>query len=120
MSRVLLSLSFASLILTHAGAEQISATDAKLHIGQDETVCGEVASLHFAAHSRGEPTFIDIDSAYPHQVFTILIWGEDRTKFGDIQARYSAAHLCVTGTISEYRGAAEMVIHEPSRIVLTK
>jgi hypothetical protein len=56
-----------------------------------------VANLHFAAHSRGEPTFLDIDVPYPHQVFTVLIWGEDRAKFGNIETRYSAARICSHG-----------------------
>jgi hypothetical protein len=33
--------------------------------------------------SRGKPTFIDLDKPYPSQDFTIVIWDDDRAKFGD-------------------------------------
>jgi len=33
------------------------------------TVCGEVASTHYAVRSRGNPTFINLDKAYPNQIF---------------------------------------------------
>ena len=60
----------------------ISATDAKNHVGEKATVCGRVASARYAMKSSGSPTFIDLDRAYPPQIFTIVIWGGDRRKFG--------------------------------------
>jgi hypothetical protein len=41
------------------------------------TVCGKVVSTHYAKSSKGEPTFLNLDEAYPNEVFTILIWGPD-------------------------------------------
>ena len=64
------------------GQQSVTAADAKSHIGQQTTVCGNVAGVHYASRSRGEPTFINLDKPYPNQVFTILIWGSDRPKFG--------------------------------------
>jgi hypothetical protein len=112
----LLLCGFYGLTIVPIGAQQLSATDAKLHTGEVATVCGQVASVHFAAHSRGEPTFLDLDAAYPNQVFTVLVWGEDRAKFGNIDAKYSNVHLCVHGPITQYRGSPEMVVHDPSSI----
>jgi hypothetical protein len=112
----LLLCGFYGLTLASSGAQQLSAADAKQHTGEVATVCGQVASIHFAAHSRGEPTFLDLDAAYPNQVFTVLVWGEDRAKFGNIDAQYSKAHVCVHGTITQYRGGPEMVVHDPSSI----
>jgi hypothetical protein len=63
----------------HAQAS-ISATEAKSHVGERATVCGEVASTHYAARSRGNPTFINLDKPYPNEMFTVLIWGSDRPK----------------------------------------
>ncbi len=50
------------------------------------------------------PTFINLDRAYPNQLFTALIWGSDRPKFGDPEVTYSGRRICVTGTIGAYRG----------------
>jgi DNA/RNA endonuclease YhcR with UshA esterase domain len=94
----------------------ISATEAKNHVGEDTTVCGTVASAHYAATSRGKPTFINLDAPYPNQIFTILIWGTDRTKFGHPEQTYSGKRVCVTGTITLYRGIPETEASEPSQI----
>jgi hypothetical protein len=42
----------------------------------------KVVSTHYASSSKGQPTFLNLDELYPKEVFTILIWGSDRTKFG--------------------------------------
>jgi len=57
----------------------ISAEQAREHVGQKMTVCGNVASTHYASTSRGNPTFINLDKPYPNQVFTVLIWGSEST-----------------------------------------
>jgi len=103
--------------LGHA-QNSISAAAAKDHVGEKATVCGEVASTHYAARSRGSPTFINLDKAYPNQIFTVVIWGSDRPKFGDPEETYRGKHVCVTGEISVYRGVPEVIAHEPSQITI--
>jgi hypothetical protein len=94
----------------------ISAAEAKNHIGGRGTVCGLVASTHYAARSRGNPTFINLDKPYPGEIFTLLIWGSDRPKFGDPEEMYRNKHICVTGKITDYKGVPEIVAYEPSQI----
>ena len=94
----------------------ISAADAKNHVGERATVCGEVASTHYAARSRGNPTFINLDKPYPNQIFAVLIWGTNRPKFGDPEEAYRGKHICVTGKISDYKGAPEIIAYELSQI----
>ncbi|MGA8489682.1 MAG: hypothetical protein WB711_04620 [Terriglobales bacterium] len=101
--------------LGHA-QNSISAAEAKNHVGTKGTVCGEVASTHYAARSRGNPTFINLDKPYPNQIFTVLIWGSDRPKFGDPEEEYRSKRICVTGKISDYKGVPEIVAYEPSQI----
>ena len=96
----------------------ISAAEAKNHVGEKTTVCGEVASTHYAARSRGNPTFINLDKPYPNQIFTVLIWGSDRPKFGDPEEAYRSKHICVTGKITDYKGVPEIIAYEPSQIKL--
>lgn len=62
--------------------KRIAAAEAKDHIGDRATVCGKVASSHYAKSSKGEPTFLNLDEPYSKEIFTILIWGSDRKKFG--------------------------------------
>ena len=92
-----------------AQAQTISASQASQHIGQHETVCGQVAGEHTATSSRGTPTFINLDKPYPNQVFTILIWGDNRAEIGHLP---DSGRVCVTGTITDYRGRPEIVLRD--------
>lgn len=94
----------------------ISASEAKNHVGESATVCGKVASAHYAMTSRGKPTFLNLDRAYPSQIFTVMIWGSDRPKFGAPEVTFNGRTICVTGEITLYRGSPETVAHEPSQI----
>jgi DNA/RNA endonuclease YhcR with UshA esterase domain len=96
--------------------KSLSTAEAREHIGEKATVCGDVVSTHYAARSRGNPTFINLDKPYPNQVFTVLIWGSDRLKFGDPEEAYRSKRICVTGKISDYKGSPEVVAYEPSQI----
>jgi hypothetical protein len=99
----------ALLLLTSVGqAQTLTAAQAKAHEGQAATVCGTVASEHTAMRSRGEPTFINLDAAYPAEIFTILIWGDDRRDVGVFPSMGS--RICATGLIRDYRGVPEMVV----------
>jgi DNA/RNA endonuclease YhcR with UshA esterase domain len=94
----------------------ISAAEAKDHVGEKATMCGEVISTHYAARSRGNPTFLNIDKSSPNQIVTVVIWGRDLPKFGDPEAIYRGKQVCVTGKISLYRQVPELVANEPSQI----
>lgn len=102
-------LSSCAAVSASASAQTISAKEAAAHIGQKQTVCGDIAGEHTASGSHSTPTFINLDQAYPHQIFTILIWGEDKQSVGQFPA---SGRVCATGTITEYRGSPEIVIHE--------
>jgi hypothetical protein len=98
----------------------LTAAEAKDHIGEQNTVCGKVASTRYAATTRGKPTFLNLDKPYPSQVFTILIWGENREKVGTPEEKYRDKQICVTGKITEYRGAPEIVVSDPQSIEVQK
>lgn len=93
--------------------KQITPADAKQHEGELATVCGYVASVHTASRSRGEPTFINLDRPYPNQVFTALVWGDDR---GRVAIPRNGERVCVTGTVADYRGVPEIVVHDSAHI----
>jgi micrococcal nuclease len=94
----------------------ISARDAKDHVGENATVCGTVASAKWASGSRGSPTFLNLDEPYPNQIFTVVIWGSDRSKFGQPEKTYEGKRICVTGLIKSYRGQPEIAASNPSQI----
>src|SRR5258708_25467855 len=65
-----------------AYAAPLNPEDAASHVGENTTVCGLVASATYAAQAMAAPTFLDLGSPYPNQVFSAVILGRDRTKFG--------------------------------------
>jgi hypothetical protein len=95
---------------------RITAGEGKAHIGERATVCGNTAGVHYAMTSRGQPTFINLDKPYPGQIFTIVIWGSDRPKFGDPEQKYAHKGICVTGPITVYRGVPEIIAFDPAAI----
>jgi len=109
--RLLITTCFLFLLLSFSTAAQtnkITATEAKDHLGETRTVCGKVVSTHYAVKSKGEPTFLKLDEPYPKEIFTILIWGSDRAKFGTPEAKYHEAKVCVTGKITSFRKKPEI------------
>ena len=113
-------LGLATSALLSAQAEHLTAAAAKSHIGERATVCGQVVSTHYAARTKGSPTFLNLDEPYPKQMFTILIWGSDRAKFGDPESKYGNKKVCVTGLIKDHKGVAEVVAEQPGQIEIQK
>jgi hypothetical protein len=99
-----------------AYASTLSTSEAAKHVGENATVCGVAASVHTATSSKGSPTFINLDKAYPNQVFTILIWGSDRGKFTPAPSSWEGKKVCATGVITMYRGSAEIVARDVGQI----
>jgi hypothetical protein len=112
----LLIILFGFLITAYAH-ETITPEDAAKFIGQQKTVCGTVASAHYAAIIKKQPTSFHLDKPYPNQVFTVLIWGSDRSKFEKPpETVYSGKEICVTGMIQSYQGRPEIIVKDPSQI----
>jgi len=115
--KMLVAATLGLLLALHGLAQNsISAAEAKNHVGEKATVCGEVVGTHYATKSRGSPTFINLDTPYPNQIFTVVIWGSDRPKFGNPEENYRSKHVCVSGVIESYRGVPEIVAREPGQI----
>jgi hypothetical protein len=120
MKRILLAIALATGLCATAQSSKITARQAKDHVGEAQTVCGKVVSTRYAPRSKGQPTFLNLDEPYPNEIFTILIWGEDRSKFGTPETDYRDKNVCITGKISSYQGTPEIVATEPSQIVAQK
>lgn len=96
--------------------KKLTASEAKEHYGENATVCGDVASTRYASSTKGQPTFLNLDKPYPNQIFTVVIWGENRSKFGKPEDDFKDKKICVTGKIAEFRGVPEIVVDDPKQI----
>lgn len=100
--------------------KKLTGTEAQEHIGEEATVCGDVVSARYASTSNGAPTFLNLDKPYPGQVFTVVIWGKDRHKFGKPEEDYQGKRICVNGKITAYAGKAEILASDPKQISLDR
>ena len=96
--------------------KKLTSAESKDHIGETATVCGNVVSTRYASSSKGQPTFLNLDKPYPSQVFTVVIWGSNRGKFGRPEVEYKEKRICVTGKITEYRGVPQVIADDPAQI----
>jgi micrococcal nuclease len=113
---LLIAVLFGLLSVTLA-QETITPEDAAKFIGQQKTVCGTVASAHYAAIIREQPTSLHLNKPYPNQIFTVLIWGSDRGKFEKPpEMLYYGKEICVIGMIQSYQGRPEIIVKEPGQI----
>jgi DNA/RNA endonuclease YhcR with UshA esterase domain len=106
---------FAGATLAQA-PKAIPSTEAAQHVGEMRTVCGYVASSRYLSTSRSRPTFLNLGRPYPNEDFTVVIWPEDRAKFGEPETKYFHKNICVTGEITLYRGSPEIIARSSPQI----
>lgn len=95
----------------------ITAEEADQHIGETNTVCGLVASARYLG--KGGPTYLNFDRPYPNQTLTVMISDADRAGFtSPPEMMFNGKTVCVTGVIIDYRKKPEIVVTDPSQIVL--
>jgi len=84
----------------------LTAGQASSFVGQWKTVCGIVVS---PTYLTGGPTFLNLDVPYPNQIFTILIWPEDRFRYPQPpEAMFAGRMTCAAGVISSYNGVPQI------------
>ena len=117
------ALFFVAIFLASVGAQApqtLTAAQARNHLGEPATVCGKVVTARYAASARGQPTFLNLDEPYPKQIFTVMIWREQRVRFGEPEVLFKDKTICVTGKITSYRGDPQIEISDPKQIVIKR
>jgi hypothetical protein len=115
--RLAVGIWLATFAAASAGLPRLLSYQAKNHLGDNATVCGLVVSTKYLESKSRSPTLLDLDHPYPHQPFTIVIWGADRAKFGKPEESYANKRVCVTGTITDFRGTPEIAAKDPAQII---
>jgi hypothetical protein len=97
-------------------AAEVIAQQAGSHVGETALYAGPWSRRITRFAPRGQPTFLNPDRPYPQQVFTILIWGTDRAKFGSPEVQHMSKRVCATGVIQSYKGKPEIVATDPGQL----
>ena len=76
---------------TGSCAGAVSWSSASRMIGKIATVKGPVRGTKYASSSSDSPTFLNLGRDYPSlSRFTVVIWGENRGRFGTPERTYAA------------------------------
>jgi hypothetical protein len=111
---VLLTALITSPMESHAASLNPEETSA--HVGETATVCGLVASATYLPQAPQAPTFLDLGKPYPNQIFSVIIFGSDRRKFGVPEASMLDKAVCVTGEIFLYQGRPKIILHDQRQL----
>jgi hypothetical protein len=101
-------------IESHAAA--LVPEEAAAHVGETATVCGLVVSTTYLPQVPQAPTFLDLGKPYPNQIFSAIIFGSDRPKFGTPETSMRDKPICVTGEIFLYQGKPKIILHDPKQL----
>jgi hypothetical protein len=79
------------------------------HVGDNMTICGPVKSVRTDA----DDTFVNVGEDYPDEGrFVIVVWD-----IGDSDlTSHEGDDVCVSGTISEYDGVAQIEVRDPDEL----
>lgn len=93
-----------------------TAEAAAEHVDEVARVCGTVESASWARQVGGRPTYLNLGRPYPDQLFTVVVWGEDRHRFGALERRWAGRRICVSGRIRLHEGTPRIVVRRPAQI----
>ena len=94
--------------------ETVSWQDAGQYIDQTITVEGNIVR----SYNSGKVAFLNFAQEYQN-TFTVAIFASDYGKFPESPDEYYLdQRIQVTGKVKEYQGAPEMVVEDPSQIVI--
>jgi hypothetical protein len=116
MAKSTAALAVFGFFVTPVSAADLQAADAAKHIGETATVCGVMASGKYDADLKSQPTFLDFEKPYPDQVFTAVIFGSDREKFGTPESSLRGKRICVTGKIQDRSGLPQIILNDPKQL----
>ncbi len=95
----------------------VSAFEAIEFEGKTVRVCDRVESADYLPDINGQPTFLNLGRAYPEQLFTAVIWGEDRGRWNfPPEEYYLTREICVTGRIGMHEGTPQIRVRSPDQI----
>jgi len=115
MKKIFLLTSLAFLGYFAKSQTLILAKDASAYIGKTVTVCDSV----YGTKSLEKLNLINLGGNYPKELLTVVINKEDLNKFSSEPASmYMGNKICVTGTVSEFKGKFQIVVTEPKQIIV--
>jgi len=115
MKKLFLLLSLSVTAFYAKSQTLVLAKDAAQYIGKNVTICDSV----YSAKALDKLTLINLGGAYPKELLTIVINKEDQVKFpSEPSSMFMGNKVCVTGTITEFKGKKQIIVTDPKQIVV--
>lgn len=93
----------------------VLAKDAAQYVGKNVTICDSV----YSTKALDKITLINLGGAYPKELLTVVINKDDQAKFpSEPSTMFMGNKICVTGTITEFKGKKQIVVTDPKQIVV--
>lgn len=97
---------------------RIPAKDAAKHLNQTVTIADRVYSTKLIENTN--MVLLDVGGEHPNQYLTVVIKGEDRSKFNSKpEEYYKGRDVTVTGKLIDYKGKPEIVVSSPDNLKVT-
>jgi DNA/RNA endonuclease YhcR with UshA esterase domain len=105
-----------SFSLTRA-QQSVKLEDIASHVGDSVTVTGKVYGIKYFESAKASPTLINIGAAFPNQLLTVVIYGEDRKRLElDPEKTFADADLSVTGKVELFKGKPQIVVTDKTQL----
>ena len=89
----------------------IKAEEVGKHVGDSVVVEARVFSTRYFESAKNTPTLLNIGAAFPNQLFTVVIYGEDRKNFSTAPEEYFKNQTVkIRGKVELYRDRPQIVV----------
>lgn len=92
----------------------IDINDAINNIGKKVTVCSRVVGIK----ATSAITQVSLGEKFPNSPLTVIVFAKNYAKFKPLEELLKDKNVCINGTITTYKGKAQIVVEEPEDIIV--
>ena len=97
--------------------KKVAASDVHNFVGDTVMVCGKIYGGRFLDYGNRKPTLLNMGAKFPKQDLTVIIYGDNRMKFGyKPEDMLNEKEICVTGRVELYNNKPQLVVTDPFQI----
>lgn len=98
-----------------AGKKNISAAEAKDHVGETLVVAGRIAQVAIWE----KQVYLNLDKKFPDSLLTCVIFAPATNLFGDLR-KLEGKQVEVKGKIEDYKGKPQIVLNNPNQLTVVE
>lgn len=104
---------------TNSQVVVIKIEDISTYMGDSVKICTKIYGGRYLFRMKDKPTHLEVGADYPKNPITIVIWGKDRENFEERpEMMYAYRNACITGKLEFNKDKPQIIVTNPSQIVL--